>query len=404
MLYNARLRLVVLVCTVVLACRSRSEPEVTQPVTATGWYRAVAWSPVGVGVAFLVQLPSGNASKARFRSGSYSFDVDATVSGSSVRIDMPVYGSTIVATRVGQELIGTIELYTPFGGRVSLRLTATPVAGPEPKFLRPESTAAAFALEGGPVTFWRVDLDSGSVGKLTLNQISPGAYEGVLALDNGNITNLGGVGVGDRLVLSGFDGTAAYQLDVTFPAGGDGGRGTWTAGQALDWHEKARLHRSSDFEVRKSLDVTGPLGLPVLEPFLGKPVLVEIGASWCSTCSVVAPVLRSLYERYHARGLEAITLLYEFSNDAAYDQKQAQTFQKTYDIPWQVVAITGEAGEHLPKGLGEVDTFAFPLLLVLARDGSLRSVRAGFPMDSNDAAYGAAVEELRASIDAVVSE
>lgn len=404
MLYNARLRLAVLVCALLFACRSQSEPELTE---ATGWYRAVAWSPDGVAVAFLVQLPSGSTGKARFRSGSYSFDVDATMSGSIVRIDMPVYGSTIVATRVGRELLGTIELFTPFGGRVSLRLTATAVPGPEPKFLRPQSTTTPSfkALErGSPVTHWRVDLDGGSVGKLTLTQSSAGAYEGVLVLDNGNITNLGGVGDGDRLVLSGFDGTAAYQLDVTFLPEGDSAGGTWIAGQALDWREGARLQRSADFEVRKSLAVTGPHGLPVLAPFVGKPVMVEIGASWCSTCSVVAPVLRSLYERYHSRGLAAITLLYEFSNDAAYDQKQAQTFKQTYDIPWQVVAITGEAGEHLPKGLDDVDKLAFPLLLVLSRDGSLRSVRAGFPMDANDAAYGAAVEELRASIDAVVSE
>ena len=133
-------------------------------------------------------------------------------------------------------------------------------------------------------------------------------------------------------------------------------------------------------------------------------MLVEIGASWCSTCSVVAPVLRSLYERYHPRGLEAITLLYEFSNDTAYDQQQALRFKQTYGVPWPVVPITGEPGEHLPTGLQDVDKLAFPLLLVLGRDGALRSVRAGFPMDSNDAAFRAAVEELRASIDAVVSE
>lgn len=401
MLYNARLGL--LVCTAIMvACRSRSE-TVTE---LTGWYRAVASNAEGVGVAFLFQLPAGTAGKARFRSGSYAFDADATVSDGIVRIHMPVYGSTISATRKGRDLAGTIELFTPFGGRVTLHLTATPAAGPDPKYLRAVSAVApARTLElDSHVTYWRVNLDGGSVGKLTLTQVSAGAYEGVLVHDNGNITNLGGVGEGDRLVLSGFDGTAAYQLDVTFLAGRDSGKGVWTAGQALDWREHARLTRTVDFEVRKSLAVTGPHGLPVLHQFAGKPVIVEIGASWCSTCSVVAPVLRSLYDRYHARGLEAITLLYEFSNDVAYDRQQALKFKQTYDVPWPVVPITGELGEHLPTGLGEVDRAAFPLLLVLSRDGALRTVRAGFPMDSTGTAYSAAVEELRASIDAVVSE
>lgn len=400
LLYLIR-RGLLLAITAVVACGAPREVHHEN----TGWYRAVVSSADGVSVAFLVELPAPPGGKARFRSGSYAFEADATVSGGIVRITMPLYGSTIVVTRAGRDLVGTVELFTPFGGHVSLRLTATPAPGPDVGNLRASSVFPARPLElGDQLSYWRIEFDSGSVGKLTLARVSSDGYEGVLALDNGNITNLGGVGDGGRLVLSGFDGTAAYQLDVTFLTGYQEGRATWVAGQALDWREAVRLRRSTNFELHATVAVTGPLGLPELLQFAGKPLLVEIGASWCSTCGAAAPVLRSLYEKYHSQGLEVTTLLYEYSNDIVYDQQQALKFKQAYDIPWPVVAVTGEPGEKLPSGLDKVETAAFPLLLVLSRDQVVRSVRAGFPMDMREEAYRVAVEQLRSSVESVVKE
>lgn len=385
-----------LVVAVVAACGSGSAAR-EQP--ATRWYRAVV-SKGPTRVPFLVELPTRAAGKARFRSGSYAFEADATVSGDIVRVEMPVYSSSLVASSTPQGLAGTFQLFTPFDGNITLQLAATPVPGPEVVNLR--EGAAAKPLELGPLTHYRVEFDSKVAGKLTLTRVGEGAYEAVLALENGNVSNLAGVGDGSRLLLSGFDGTAAFQLDTSFQVGLEEGRATWHAGQSLDWHERVTLHKSpTDFEVPTKIPFNETLTLPELAPYAGKPLLVEIGASWCSTCREAAPALHSIYERYRADGLEVVTLLYEFSNDPVYDKHAAEKFKREYHVPWTVVPVTGDTGEKLPPGMAST---AFPFLVVVKRDGTTAAVRAGFPMDARSEAYKAATEQLRASVEAVVKQ
>jgi thiol-disulfide isomerase/thioredoxin len=396
-LYSVRSTVLGVVALVVAACGSGSAAS-EQP--ASRWYRAVV-SEGAVRVPFLVELPTRAAGKARFRSGSYAFEADATVTGDSVQVEMPVYSSKLVASTTPQGLVGTFQLSNPFDGDHSLRLAATPVPGPEVIHLRDGAVRGTPLELGAPVSHYRVEFDSKVGGKLTLTRVGEGAYDAVLLLENGNVSNLGGVGDGNHLVLSGFDGTAAFQLDVAFGVGREEGRATWHAGQRLDWHERVTLRKSEDFEVQTKVVFDEKLELPELAPFAGKPLLVEIGASWCSTCREAAPALHSIYDRYHSEGLEVVTLLYEFSNDAAYDKKQAEKFTREYHVPWTVLPITGDTGEKLPKG---VEATAFPFLVVVKRDGSTAAVRAGFPMDAKSEAYKAATEQLRASVEAAVKQ
>ncbi|MDX2091907.1 MAG: TlpA disulfide reductase family protein [Kofleriaceae bacterium] len=375
------------------ACGSGSAAH-EQP--AARWYRAVVSSGT-TQVPFLVELPTRANGKAHFRSGSYAFEADATVAGDIVRVEMPIYNSVLVAASTAEGIAGTFQLYTPFDGNISLKLSAKPVAGPDLVNLRDEAPRGK-ALDLGSSAYFRVEFDSKVAGKLSLSRVGEGAYDAELLLENGSVSYLGGVGDGNRLVLSGFDGTAAFQLDITFLAGFQEGRGTWHAGQKLDWHERVTLRKTPDFEIQMNIEVT-ELAMPELAPFAGKPLLVEFGASWCSTCREVAPALHEIYDQFHAQGLEVVTVLYEFSNDAAYDRQQAEKFKRAYNVPWVVMPITSEPGEKLPAGVG---ASAFPLLVVVGRDGKATAVRAGFPMDVNSTAYRSATAQLRSSVEAVV--
>jgi thiol-disulfide isomerase/thioredoxin len=389
-------------CAIVVLTAACSSKATENPSVESSWYRATVTNDDGNSASFLLGLPPG-ARKAQFRSGSYAFEADVSETTAGLKISLPVYGSEIVVARIGSDLVGRMNLFTPFGGAVQLGIGAKPVSGPGTEQLRHDSLFdLGMPLElGGQISYWHAVFDDGDVGKLTLRRVATGAYDAVLELDTGNITNLGGIGNGMRLKLSGFDGTAAFRFDINFFRGYQEGRATWVAGQGLDWHESVRVTRANDFPVIPKVGLNGELVVPEAAMFAGKPIVVEIGASWCSTCRSIAPVLHDLYLKHHSQGLEVLTLLYEFSNDPAYDAGQVLKFKQGYDIPWPVIAVTGNPGERLPAALEDVDSTAFPLLLFIDRAGKLQSMRAGFPMDPTDPAYAIAVQQIGAAAESI---
>jgi thiol-disulfide isomerase/thioredoxin len=69
--------------------------------------------------------------------------------------------------------------------------------------------------------------------------------------------------------------------------------------------------------------------------FAGKPVVVEIWASWCPYCALQNPRLQQLYARTHASGLQmlAISIDKHPSDATAYLKKHGYTFPATMDSP-----------------------------------------------------------------------
>lgn len=67
----------------------------------------------------------------------------------------------------------------------------------------------------------------------------------------------------------------------------------------------------------------------------GRPVVVEVWASWCPFCALQNPRLQALYERTHAAGLQMLTISIDKDPQVAtaYLKQHGYTFPATMDSP-----------------------------------------------------------------------
>ena len=136
--------------------------------------------------------------------------------------------------------------------------------------------------------------------------------------------------------------------------------------------------------------------------FAGKVVLVNISGSWCPNCHDEAPFLALLYDRYHRRGLEIVTLSFEEQEQLA-DPVRLRAFIDSYRLKhtFLLAGVPDQLNEKVPQA---VNLNAFPTTFILGRDGRVRRVHAGFPGPGSGAFYRQAQHELSSQIERLLDE
>jgi hypothetical protein len=246
--------LTVLVAFSLLGCKREAAPESHAPVTAPvpaasldagvadrgpTWYRAVIRATDGVEVLFFLGVPEPSASgQAVFKVGSHEVRSEATFDGKILKIPHAVH-QTAVDGAVGPDgiLRGSFSTSWRAWGASSIQLTATKVEAPTSGTLATVASDAAVLDLGALRTVWRLTMQESGVAKLVVHQIAPGDFAGLLLLDTGNIIYVAGNGRGDAVVLSGFDGTAGYRVELALGADRTQARGKYFGGHRLDWRE-----------------------------------------------------------------------------------------------------------------------------------------------------------------------
>jgi thiol-disulfide isomerase/thioredoxin len=378
------------------------------------WYRAVVKAPDGIEAVFFIGLPGGSGpQKATYKIGRYEMKNDMTFDGKKLSITIPVMEASVEATETAPgTLTGTFTTAWRTWGPGTLPLTATKVAAPTPATLATvDMTAGALDL-GEPRTVWKLAMPDAGTVKLTVDQTEPGSFDAMMELDSGNLIYLAGNGSGNALVMTGFDGTSVYRLDLELDKARKAAKGKFAGGHKFDWRETVTAARTSDFVVKlkaKAKVAKGKLELPKepgLEAVKPGPLLVEISGAWCSTCRYAAPVLVELYKEYQPRGLQAVTLLYEFTDDPAFDKIRADAFKQAYNVTWPVVSVSGtieDLFDTLPTNLSDVDVSGLPIALFINADRTLAAIHAGFPSPDAKDAHEKVIAEFRANIEKILA-
>ena len=118
--------------------------------------------------------------------------------------------------------------------------------------------------------------------------------------------------------------------------------------------------------------------------FQGKIVMVDIFGTWCPNCHDAAPTLVELYQTYHARGFEAVSLAYEVSGDPEVDGQLVERFRDKFGIPWPILLAGVNDTELTAATLPQLEGFtAYPTLLFLDRTGRIRKIHAGLLRTGN---------------------
>lgn len=149
-------------------------------------------------------------------------------------------------------------------------------------------------------------------------------------------------------------------------------------------------------------DLDGKLVSNTDPRFHHKVVLVDISGSWCPNCHDEAPFLEALYRKYHARGLEIVTLDFEDADDIG-DPVRLRAFVKKYapSFPVLLAGTTDQAQEKLPQ---TVNLDAWPTTFFIDRHGLVKHVHAGFSAPATGKFYSAIEQEFDGQIEALLKQ
>jgi thiol-disulfide isomerase/thioredoxin len=149
-------------------------------------------------------------------------------------------------------------------------------------------------------------------------------------------------------------------------------------------------------------DLTGKLVSNTDTRFQGKVVIVAIGGSWCPNCHDEAPLLVSLYNKYHSKGLEIVNLDFE-QGDPDSDTPRLKAFIAHYGITYPVLlaGTTDQLNDKIPQG---VNLNCWPTAFFLGRDGLVKETHAGFAGPGNTAGHTELVEKITALVEKLLAE
>jgi thiol-disulfide isomerase/thioredoxin len=352
----------------------------------TGWYRAVVGEKQGTAIPFFLQIPE-SGDEAYTATGPDRVKIKLVSRPPKLVAAFEILHTQIEATANDKGVLdGTWASTSKSWGTASLSFHAEPIASPDPELRLPSSGGGP-----DPTGVWKVTLTKPTeLGKLVIKRgAGPHEVTGTLEFQTGNIAFLAGNMDGKKMRMSAFDGSSPFLLIGDFDDKAKTFTGSWVAGQALDWKETLKGEKVDDFklDLQTKLATKRPkLNVPQLlkPPYKGKPVIVELGGSWCPACGNATVKLKELLAKYGPDGLQVITLAYEFTDDSAYNKAQAEFFKNKFKATWDIVPIDGgleKYTEILPPEIEAIDASGFPLTLWIAPDGGIEGFHNGFPAE-----------------------
>lgn len=280
----------------------------------------------------------------------------------------------------------------------------------------PDVSADAPSIDG--VWIVRAKSNKGEAAWRFIAHQSGARVDATILRVDGDTGTLSGVYREGRFVLSHFSGARPLLLEVTPKADGtltlrqngqtelDAARADAPAAAAIGTPTDPSLHtrikNPSEAFHFSFPDLEGRVVSSTDAQFRGKVLLVNISGSWCPNCHDEAPFLSALYKKYRAKGLEIVTLSFEEADQLA-NPTRLRAFIATYGLEYTVL-LPGEPDELAEKVPQAENLNAFPTTFLLARDGRVRGVHAGFPSPGSGAFYTKAEHEITEQVERLLAE
>jgi thiol-disulfide isomerase/thioredoxin len=178
---------------------------------------------------------------------------------------------------------------------------------------------------------------------------------GTFLTTTGDYRFLEGVVDGDSLLLSTFDGSHAYffkarivsaeEIEDGHYYAGAKGHQRWSARKNATAHlpknasavylreGEERLHFSFPDLDGKKVSIND-------QRFKNKVVIIQIMGSWCSNCMDETKFLSDYYLKNKNRGVEVVSLAYEYSEDIERSKKSLLKFKERFNVQYPML-ITG---------------------------------------------------------------
>src|SRR6187402_500366 len=212
----------------------------------------------------------------------------------------------------------------------------------------------------------------------------------------GDYRFLEGIVTGDSLKLSTFDGSHAYTFYAKIASAqkitggvylaGYSGKETWSAvkDNNVKEPEQEQPTKLKPGESKLNFTFNDLEGKPVSindERFKNKVVIVQLMGSWCPNCMDETKFLSEFYNKYRSKGVEMVSLAYEYSTDVERSRKSLAKFQKLFNVqyPMLITGVTSIDEQKTEKTLPQLTPIrSFPTSIFLDRKGNVREVHSVF--------------------------
>lgn len=244
----------------------------------------------------------------------------------------------------------------------------------------------------------------------------------ILRVD-GDSGELRGRWQGDQAVLGHFDGARPALIELSAAADGalklvlrnlhDGPDTTLTAYRAAeararglpepdDPRRHTRVRDPSEPFAFDFKDLTGHNVASTDARFAHRVLIVDISGSWCPNCHDEAPFLEELYRRYHARGLEVVSISFEEPEQLS-TLTRLRAFIRRYGITYTV--LVGGSRDQARARLPQVEHLDYwPTTFFIGRDGRVRAVHTGFAAPVTGEFHQALRREFEGEVEQLLGE
>jgi peroxiredoxin len=143
------------------------------------------------------------------------------------------------------------------------------------------------------------------------------------------------------------------------------------------------------------------------ERFKNKVVIVQLMGSWCPNCMDETAFLSDYYNKNKQRGIEIVSLAYEYSADRDRSVKTLKKFQQRFNVtyPMLITGVTVNDSLRTEKTLPELTPIKFfPSSAILDKKGRVRKLDTGFNGPGTGEHYLLYKKEFEETVDKLLSE
>ncbi|MEO5681558.1 MAG: TlpA disulfide reductase family protein [Chitinophagaceae bacterium] len=386
-----------------------------QPSPGT-WWRAQLHRADGQNIVFNFEWTTEKGKPVwNIRNASERIRVtDIQVKGDSMIVQMPLYESQFRVKKDGVNLSGTWLK----GGSVKTQIMAFSATKGSKRF--DTAKDAAQNINGRwAAAFTENNKTTPGIAEFTqrMNYVT-----GTFLNPTGDYRYLEGVINNDTLLLSCFDGVHAFLFTALINNNDSISNGWFYSGASFKqpWHaEKNDTASLPEDDVAMYLrpgeeklhfTFNNLEGKPVSiddARFKDKVVVVQFMGSWCPNCMDETAFFSDYYNKNKQRGIEIVSLAYEYSTDIARSVKTLKKFQQRFNVqyPMLITGVTVNDSMRTEKTLPELTPIKFfPSSAILDKKGKVRKLDTGFNGPATGDHYLLYKKDFEATINKLLAE
>ena len=262
---------------------------------------------------------------------------------------------------------------------------------------------------------WKVKLDCNRPGEylaLGIFKQSNNKLNGTFLTETGDYRFLEGNQFENSFFLSCFDGSHAFLFTAISKndsligrfLSGNHHQENWNAIKdeqfqlpSPDSLTKIKNNNLFSFELK---DLDGNQFIFPNSNYKNKVVIIQIMGTWCHNCMDETRYYKELYTKYHAQGLEIISVGYEVGENFEDFSKKIKLLKERLDLNFTFL-VGGSASKNLASEqfsmLNEV--ISFPTSIFIGKDGTVKRVHTGFNGPGTGSYYNEYVEKTNKLIE-----